>query len=51
MITAFRREMNPQVERLIAEGADAVHYKPFDVPQLLSTAERSAGAAPWSSWA
>jgi hypothetical protein len=34
-----------QDERLI-ESADAVHSKPFDVPQLLSTVQHLAGASP-----
>jgi CheY-like chemotaxis protein len=37
LITGHRREMDPQVERLIAEGADAIHFKPLDVPELFST--------------
>ena len=37
LITGFRHEMDPQVERLIAEGADAIHFKPLDVPELFST--------------
>ncbi len=39
-ITGHRIEMDPLVQRVIAEGADAVCYKPFDVPRLLSTLER-----------
>jgi DNA-binding NarL/FixJ family response regulator len=42
LITGFRHEMDPQVERLIAEGADAIQYKPLDVPQLLSTVRQLA---------
>jgi hypothetical protein len=31
---------------MVAEGADAVCYKPFDVPGLLSTLERLTGGRP-----
>jgi CheY-like chemotaxis protein len=37
VITGHRVEMDPVVQRVVAEGADAVCYKPFDVPRLLST--------------
>jgi len=36
VITGHRVEMDPVVQRVLAEGADAVCYKPFDVPRLLS---------------
>ena len=36
VITGFRSEMDPLVQQVVAEGADAVCYKPFDVPQLLN---------------
>jgi DNA-binding NtrC family response regulator len=39
VITGFRSEMDQVVQRVIKEGADAVCYKPFDVPQLLTTLE------------
>ena len=51
VITGHRVEMDPVVRRVVAEGADAVCYKPFDVPQLLSTLQQltdqpgSGGAA------
>jgi CheY-like chemotaxis protein len=32
--------LDPVVQRVLAEGADAVCYKPFDVPRLLSTLEQ-----------
>ena len=32
LITGYRSEMDQLVEQMIAEGADAVCYKPFDVP-------------------
>jgi CheY-like chemotaxis protein len=37
VITGHRGEMEQQVEQIVKEGADAVCYKPFDVPRLLST--------------
>jgi CheY-like chemotaxis protein len=37
VITGHRAEMDPIIQRVMAEGADAVCYKPFDVPRLLST--------------
>jgi two-component system, NtrC family, response regulator HydG len=40
VITGHRVEMDPVVQRVVAEGADAVCYKPFDVPRLLSTLEQ-----------
>lgn len=43
LITGFRDEMEQLVEQALAEGADGVCYKPFDVPQLLETLQRLAG--------
>jgi CheY-like chemotaxis protein len=43
VITGHRVEMDPAVQRVVAEGADAVCYKPFDVPRLLSTLEQLTG--------
>jgi CheY-like chemotaxis protein len=40
VITGYRAETDEQVQRVLAEGADAVCYKPFDVPQLLATLQR-----------
>jgi two-component system response regulator HydG len=40
IITGHRVEMDPIVQRVVAEGADAVCYKPFDVPRLLSTLQQ-----------
>jgi DNA-binding response OmpR family regulator len=40
MITGHRAEMDQKVHQLLNEGADAVCYKPFDVPELLTTLER-----------
>lgn len=37
LITGHRSEMDQIVQQVMAEGADAVCYKPFDVPVLLET--------------
>ena len=42
LITGNRPAMDPLVEAVLADGADAVCYKPFDVPLLLDTLERLA---------
>jgi CheY-like chemotaxis protein len=42
IITGLRSEMDALVQRALAEGADAVCYKPFDVPRLLSTLDALA---------
>ncbi len=39
LITGFRDEMEELVRLALAEGADAVCYKPFDVPALIETIE------------
>jgi len=36
LITGHRSEMDRLIDRMMAEGADAVCYKPFDVPALLA---------------
>jgi CheY-like chemotaxis protein len=46
VITGHRVEMDPVVQRVVAEGADAVCYKPFDVPRLLSTLEQLKAEKP-----
>ncbi len=43
VITGHRVEMDPIIQRVVAEGADAVCYKPFDVPRLLSTLQQLKG--------
>jgi two-component system, NtrC family, response regulator HydG len=40
VITGHRAELDGQVQGLLDEGADAVCYKPFDVPKLLETLGR-----------
>lgn len=43
IITGYREELNQLVRQAVDEGADAVCYKPFDVPILLKTLEKLAG--------
>jgi two-component system response regulator HydG len=43
LITGHRSEMDDLVARVIAEGADAVCYKPFDIPDLLEELNRLTG--------
>jgi CheY-like chemotaxis protein len=40
VITGFPAEMNPHIQKMMREGADAVCYKPFDVPKLLTTLDQ-----------
>jgi DNA-binding response OmpR family regulator len=42
LITGFRSDVQDLVQRTVAEGADAVCYKPFAVPELLNTINRLA---------
>jgi len=42
VITGLRSEMDALIQQVLAEGADAVCYKPFDVPKLLATVEQLA---------
>jgi DNA-binding response OmpR family regulator len=42
LITGHRSETDETVRRVMQEGADTVCYKPFDVPQLLTTLEQLA---------
>jgi CheY-like chemotaxis protein len=42
VITGHRSEMDQRVQDVLAEGADAVCYKPFDVSRLLDTVSRLA---------
>jgi CheY-like chemotaxis protein len=46
LITGFRQEYDDLVRQAVDEGADAVCYKPFDVPHLLATLGRLTGTAP-----
>jgi CheY-like chemotaxis protein len=43
VITGARSEADQLLRQVLAEGADAVCYKPFDVPELLQTLSRLAG--------
>jgi two-component system C4-dicarboxylate transport response regulator DctD len=43
LITGYGAETEPLVQRLCAAGADAVCYKPFDVPRLLDALSELAG--------
>lgn len=42
LITGYRSELDSLVDQVLKEGADAVCYKPFDVPQLLRSLETLA---------
>lgn len=46
LITGARPEMDQAVSAILAEGADAVCYKPFDVSELLTTLTRLLGSTP-----
>jgi two-component system response regulator HydG len=46
LITGHRSELDQAVQRVLNEGADAVCYKPFDVPALLKTLRRLTEAKP-----
>jgi len=37
LITGCRPEMDQVIQKVVEEGADAVCYKPFDIPSLLNT--------------
>ena len=37
LITGYRADMDQLVAQLLAEGADAVQYKPFHIPHLIET--------------
>lgn len=45
-ITGHRSEMDVLLKKVITEGADGVCYKPFDVPNLLSTLNQLVQKAP-----
>jgi two-component system, NtrC family, response regulator HydG len=46
VITGRRGDLGALVERVVREGADAVCYKPFDVPALLATLDRLTTPGP-----
>jgi DNA-binding response OmpR family regulator len=43
VITGHRTELDQLVQKVLNEGADAVCYKPFDVPKLLLTLHQLTG--------
>ena len=44
LITGYRADMDQLVAQLLAEGADAVQYKPFHIPDLIETLGKLAVA-------
>jgi two-component system, NtrC family, response regulator HydG len=40
VITGHRAEMDERVQQLVEEGADAVCYKPFEIPKLLAALDQ-----------
>ena len=42
LITGYRSELDERIQEALKSGADAVCYKPFDLPQLLQTVEKLA---------
>ena len=49
LITGYRPETEPLIEVALAEGADAVCYKPIDTPALLALLDRLVGPTPSES--
>jgi CheY-like chemotaxis protein len=45
LVTGHRPEMDPLLSQLVEGGADAVCYKPFDVPRLLELLQRLAASS------
>ena len=43
LITGYASELEQKVQQAVQSGADAVCYKPFDLPQLLATLNRFVG--------
>jgi two-component system response regulator HydG len=46
VITGHRHEVDELVQQMVAAGADAVCYKPFDVPKLLETLDHLTHSGP-----
>jgi DNA-binding response OmpR family regulator len=42
IITGHREQLDAMIQKLVADGADAICYKPFDLDQLLATLKRLA---------
>lgn len=40
LVTGLRHEMDDRIQRSLSAGADAVCYKPFQLPELLETLQR-----------
>jgi two-component system, NtrC family, response regulator HydG len=45
VITGLRSEMEQLIEQVMKAGADAICYKPFDIPALLSTVHKLAAGS------
>lgn len=45
-ITGHRSEVDEQIQNVVKEGADAVCYKPFDIPALLKVLDKLRDEAP-----
>jgi DNA-binding NtrC family response regulator len=46
LITGYRSEMDSLIGQIMAEGADAVCYKPFNIPELLGVLEHLTATDP-----
>ena len=44
LITGYRSETDRIVSQVLNEGADAICYKPFDIPKLLGTLDELSGS-------
>jgi DNA-binding response OmpR family regulator len=44
LITGHRSELETKIQQVLAEGGDAVCYKPFDIPRLLTTLNQLVGS-------
>jgi two-component system, NtrC family, response regulator HydG len=42
IITGHRQELDPLIQEVLSDGADAICYKPFNLDQLLATLKRLA---------
>lgn len=45
LVTGHRQEMDDRIQRSLAAGADAVCYKPFQLPELLDTLQKLSASA------
>ncbi len=46
LITGYPADTDSLVSQLLSEGADAVHYKPFQIPELIETLKNLAAHEP-----